>query len=71
MISSVAIQMNQMTGGGKKVIHCPYCRDNARIRRSHRRNLFERIISLFGRFPYRCGECGNRFTLWNRQLGRG
>jgi hypothetical protein len=60
--------MNEMMGDGNKIIHCPYCRDSARIRRSRRKNLFERILSLFGRFPYRCGECGNRFMLWGRNI---
>jgi len=55
--------MNAMVGGGKKIIHCPYCRDSRRVRRSHRKNLFERILSLFGILPYRCGECGHRFML--------
>jgi hypothetical protein len=70
------METNQINGkddashvlGGKTVIHCPVCRDNARIRSSQRKNLFERIISLFGSLPYRCGECGNRFMLWNRNL---
>jgi hypothetical protein len=61
------METNQVNGkndaGGKKVIHWPDCGDNARFRRSHRKNLFERIISVFGRLPYRCGECGKRFML--------
>jgi hypothetical protein len=67
----VAKETNNTTANGrKKGIYCPYCRESGRIRRSHRRNIFERVTSFLGRFPYRCGECGNRFMLWWRGPGR-
>jgi|SRR5215472_14768715 len=44
-------------------MNCPACR-NARIRRSHRRGVLERMLSAIGRWPYRCRECGRRFFLW-------
>jgi DNA-directed RNA polymerase subunit RPC12/RpoP len=58
--------MNATIDGARKMIKCPYCQDSGRIRRSHRRNCFERLLSLFGTLPYRCGECGNRFMLRSR-----
>jgi len=38
---------------------CPKCKiDHAH--RSHRRGL-EHVAGMFGYYPYRCRECGNRF----------
>jgi len=39
---------------------CPECGDHE-IQRSHRRNWFERLISIVGLFPHRCAACGHRF----------
>jgi hypothetical protein len=50
-------------GNRKKLLQCPYCPENTRFRRSRRKNLFERFVSLFGRLPYRCVECGHRFVV--------
>jgi hypothetical protein len=44
-------------------MNCPGCR-SARIRRSHRRSMLERMLSAIGRWPYRCWACGRRFFLW-------
>jgi len=41
---------------------CPRCGSH-RIHQSHRMHLFERLWSLFGRYPYRCQECLSRFLL--------
>ena len=46
-----------------KLLQCPYCPHNTKIHRSHRKNNFERFVSLFGRLPYRCSECGHRFMV--------
>jgi hypothetical protein len=38
---------------------CPKCKiDHAH--RSHRKGL-ERLVGIFGYYPYRCRECGHRF----------
>lgn len=34
------------------------------VRRSHKRNLFEKALSLFSIRPLRCMECQNRFYLF-------
>ena len=41
---------------------CPACRCTA-IRRSHRRNLLEKALSVVSILPFRCHDCGQRF--WN------
>jgi hypothetical protein len=38
---------------------CPTCW-SAQIERSKRRS-YERLLSLFGIYPFRCNECGSRF----------
>ena len=40
---------------------CPSCGSKV-IRRSMRRSLKDRFMSLLGRWPYRCQMCGMRFT---------
>ena len=38
---------------------CPACK-LGRLRRSHRRGPLERALGLFGLYPYRCDQCGER-----------
>lgn len=40
--------------------YCPNCRSKD-IRRSHRRNLLERLLSFVCIYPFRCDSCGERF----------
>src|ERR1041384_8684963 len=44
---------------------CPYC-STMKMRRSHR-NFFEKPLSIFGLWPYRCLHCKARFL---KILGR-
>jgi hypothetical protein len=44
---------------------CPYC-SNTHMRRSHR-HFFEKPLSIFGLWPYRCLHCKARFL---KMLGR-
>ena len=47
------------------VRYCPFCGSD-RTHRSRRR-LLERVISLMGRYPFRCEECQARFyAAWKR-----
>lgn len=39
---------------------CPLC-NSATVRRSRRRNLRDRMMSIFSRLPFRCEECDLRF----------
>lgn len=39
---------------------CPNCKSQD-VSRSHRRKGFERLISFFGIYPFRCFDCRNRF----------
>lgn len=39
---------------------CPACYSGI-VRRSRRRNLRDRVMSVFSRLPYRCEECDSRF----------
>ena len=39
---------------------CPNCKSD-RAHRSHRKGVKDRITSLLGWQPYRCGKCGRRF----------
>jgi DNA-directed RNA polymerase subunit RPC12/RpoP len=41
-------------------LQCPKC-SQERAHRSHRKGLIERIVSLFGWYPYRCHACNSRF----------
>jgi len=45
----------------KTTVRCPGCEETQNIRRSHRRNIAERLLSLFGCRPFRCNACGLRF----------
>lgn len=40
-------------------MQCPKCK--SRAHRSHRRGVWERFVSLFGYYPYRCHHCECRF----------
>jgi predicted RNA-binding Zn-ribbon protein involved in translation (DUF1610 family) len=42
---------------------CPACQQHA-LRRSHRRNILERLASRLGGAPVRCDECGYRFWIF-------
>lgn len=44
----------------KETMKCVRCH-SAKIRRSHRRNLLERLLSTLGIRPFRCDDCGHRF----------
>ncbi len=44
---------------------CPHC-ECARVRRSRRRNLGERLISWCGLYPFKCSDCERRFFLLAR-----
>jgi hypothetical protein len=39
---------------------CPKCQD-ARITRSRRHGLFEWLVRVVHRYPFRCDICGHRF----------
>jgi hypothetical protein len=40
---------------------CPHCH-GTHVRRAHRKNLLERVVSLVtGIRPYRCEDCDGRF----------
>ena len=41
---------------------CPKCK-STRLKRSHTRNFFERMVKVFNRREYRCIDCGWRGTL--------
>jgi len=41
-------------------VRCPRCA-SSNLRRSRRRGILERALSLAGRLPYRCRECDLRF----------
>jgi hypothetical protein len=40
---------------------CPFCRGKL-IRRSQRRTFKDRLMSLLGKWPYRCLLCNERFS---------
>src|SRR5579859_1448420 len=40
---------------------CPACGSKL-IRRSMRRTFMDRVMSLFGKWPYRCQMCNQRFS---------
>jgi len=44
---------------GFSFVHCPTCKNDS-AHRSHRHGVAERVLSLFGWYPYRC-RCGARF----------
>jgi hypothetical protein len=39
---------------------CPKCKTDS-AHRSHRRGAVERLVSVFGYYPYRCAGCKHRF----------
>lgn len=39
---------------------CPQCRKNL-VRRSRRRGIYERTVSLLYVYPFRCQHCAHRF----------
>jgi len=48
-------------------ILCPRC-GSSDVRRSVRRNFWERLLSLV-LLPYRCEACGERFFRWRYRRG--
>jgi hypothetical protein len=44
----------------RRRLRCPRCGRGA-VRRSHRENLWEKILSTIPIHPYRCNDCGHRF----------
>jgi hypothetical protein len=46
---------------------CPYCRSNG-VRRSHRKNLGEAVLSFVGVYPFRCDDCYGRFRKLDGRL---
>lgn len=50
---------------GPRKMKCPVC-GNADIHRSHRRGLFERMLSLILLRPFRCMDCNKRFWRFAR-----
>jgi hypothetical protein len=42
---------------------CPLC-DSSDVRRSHRRNAWERLLYWMGIKPMRCRDCYNRFFMF-------
>jgi hypothetical protein len=48
--------------GVSRDLRCPACRGR-KIRRSHRRNLFEKAVSLSRIYPFRCTDCQHRFWI--------
>jgi len=44
--------------------YCRYCNALKAVR-SRRRGPAERLISVFGYYPYRCGHCKRRFVLFS------
>jgi len=57
----VIVSFNHMAGY-KTSIKCPNCAESE-FRRSHRKNLRERLISRVGVYPFRCQNCQERFWL--------
>ena len=49
---------------------CPKCKSE-HIRRSHRANLLEWLISMIAIYPYRCSDCHRRFLRFRRELPAG
>ena len=41
-------------------MQCPKCKLD-RAHRSHRKGVWERIVSLIGYYPFRCRQCEHRF----------
>ncbi|HUI55356.1 MAG TPA: hypothetical protein VLY04_10310 [Bryobacteraceae bacterium] len=46
---------------------CPYC-DGYDIHRLHWQDIFDIVLSWFGRWPYRCSQCTETFYLRLRSL---
>ncbi len=42
---------------------CPKCKSD-RAHRSHRRGLWEHVVSLVAFYPFRCRACDHRFLLF-------
>lgn len=54
------------TGTASASRQCARCQGN-KIRRSRRRGIWERVISLVGVYPYRCHDCDHRFFALKRK----
>jgi len=39
---------------------CPGC-ESSDVRKSHRANLFEKVLSILSLRPFRCNNCNHRF----------
>lgn len=50
-------------------VSCPQCRGRV-IRRRKRDSLKLVLVSIFGKWPYRCDACGSEFFLNRRYLNR-
>ena len=53
--------------GHLTISKCPYCRSNG-VRRSHRKNLGEVVLSFVGVYPFRCDDCYGRFRKLDGRL---
>jgi hypothetical protein len=49
-------------------LKCPLC-VSRRLWRSHRRNRWERLISVVGIYPFRCEDCHYRFRAFSWKAG--
>jgi hypothetical protein len=47
-------------------VQCPACASDS-VRRSARRGLWERLLSVIAIYPYRCNACNRRFVARGRQ----
>jgi transposase-like protein len=73
MLSNSLAQVSEKLSSSKLLVRiglltkewCPYC-SSTHMRRSHR-YFFEKPLSLFGLWPYRCLHCKARFL---KMLGR-
>jgi hypothetical protein len=51
-----------------RIRECPYCHSR-RVRRAHRENLVELVLSFLGIYPFHCESCNRRFKkLYGRTL---
>ena len=48
---------------------CPVC-DSKDVRKSHRRNFFEKLPIIIFLRPYRCNECSHRLWRFTRKQTR-
>jgi hypothetical protein len=65
LLTGLSLSMNEQPGSSTELVladppQCPVCR-SAIVRRSRRRNLRDRLMSILSRLPYRCEDCDLRF----------